>query len=152
MFVNWKARSKESGEWKKLNKEDRVFVNKLLIQFQRAGIELSEDSRKRIKKLSEELEDLTHQFSQNLLNRTGAEIQATEEELHGVPEEIVKKLAHADGNEKLRVINLDAFKQVFGHAENSDLRYKLQKAKDAYGMDSNGPLLSKIIQNRQESA
>ena len=52
VLVSFKEQAKESGEWNRLTHEDRVFVNKVLIQFMRAGIYLSEETLQKLEVLA----------------------------------------------------------------------------------------------------
>lgn len=48
-FRQWKYRAQATGEWDELLKEDRIFVNKVLIDFKRSGIDLDDEAKQKIK-------------------------------------------------------------------------------------------------------
>ena len=69
---DWKKNAKVSDKWADLTTEDRVYVNKVLIQFHRTGVALPEASRKLIKRLQNEINDLHQEWVDNVSGDSSA--------------------------------------------------------------------------------
>ena len=73
----WKMQAKESGDWAELNKEDRVYVNKVLVEFLRSGIHLSSKMQKKLTKLQKTESDLLQEYYKILTDCQDAPVEAT---------------------------------------------------------------------------
>jgi len=58
VFNGWKQKAQKYTDWANLSHEDKTFVNEVLDEFKRAGIEQSEKTKKKIKQLDRDIEDL----------------------------------------------------------------------------------------------
>jgi peptidyl-dipeptidase Dcp len=78
-----------------LDAESKRLVEETYIQFVRAGAELSEEEKTRIKEISEEMSTLTTQFSQNVLKEVNdsAVVFDSREALSGLSESEINKAA-----------------------------------------------------------
>ena len=94
LFARVKSLHEQLGELG-LDAESKRLVEETYTQFVRAGAELSEEQKSRIKEISEELSKLTTQFSQNVLKEVNASavVFDSREELAGLSESEIDKAA-----------------------------------------------------------
>ncbi|KAG6917455.1 hypothetical protein DXG01_002432 [Tephrocybe rancida] len=79
---------KESGEWEKLSAEEKRLVDKYILDGTRAGLALPEKERTELTDLKKELSQACLDFSKNFNEENGV-ISFTEEELKGVPKDVI---------------------------------------------------------------
>ncbi|MDX1442712.1 MAG: M3 family metallopeptidase [Gammaproteobacteria bacterium] len=94
LFARVKSLHEQLGELG-LDAESRRLVEETYTQFVRAGAELSEEEKARIKEISEEMSKLTTQFSQNVLKEVNASavVFDSREELAGLSDAEINKAA-----------------------------------------------------------
>ncbi|EJC99683.1 Metalloprotease [Fomitiporia mediterranea MF3/22] len=137
----------------KLNVEQRRLIEKMLLDGKRAGLDLSEDKRKVLEEKKKELNQLCVEFSKNF-NEEAGKIFFTEEELKGVPADVVsgyeKRVEDSKVTYGVTHKTPDTF-PLFKYAQNPDTR---RKAFSSYEnrLAVNVPILNKCLDLRREIA
>ncbi|KAJ8519018.1 hypothetical protein ONZ45_g3985 [Pleurotus djamor] len=143
---------KESGQWDKLSAEDQRLIEKMAYG-KRAGLALPEAERAQLTTLKKELSQACLEFSKNFNEENGT-IAFTEDELKGVPKDVVSgyKKRTEDGKDLYDVTfkTPDIF-PVFKFAENPETRKRAQEAHESR-LAINVPLLSKALELRRQIA
>ncbi|KJA24053.1 hypothetical protein HYPSUDRAFT_53952 [Hypholoma sublateritium FD-334 SS-4] len=144
---------KESGQWDKLSPEDQRLVEKMVLDGTRAGLALAEEKRNELTILKKELSQVCLEFSKNF-NEENAVISFTEEELKGVPKDVISGYSkRTEGDKELYDVTYktpDIF-PVFKFAENPETRKRaLEGHEDRLAI--NVPLLDKALELRRKIA
>jgi peptidyl-dipeptidase Dcp len=142
-----------------LSEVERRLLEKLHLDFVRAGAKLSPAEKDRLKKLNEQLASLSTDFDRNLLaaNKAGQQVFDSAEQLAGLSAEGVaaaKENGEAVGLPGTYVISLKNFSNQTQLAALDDRRARqaLLTASLERAWDENGPLVTKIAQLRAERA
>jgi peptidyl-dipeptidase Dcp len=142
-----------------LTGEDRRLVEKLHERFVRAGAQLDDDAKAKVRAINAELSTLTTQFSQNLLAASTANAVVVDDvaELEGLSDSDIAVLAAA-ANEagmpgKYLISLLNTTRQpILSSAANRGLRERVWKASATRGLADNGPIIQKIVALRAAKA
>jgi thimet oligopeptidase len=123
-----------------------------LRDFRRSGVDKSEDVRKRIRELNDELTDLGQQFSLNTRKDVRSITLASVEELAGMPEDYIE--AHQpDENGKITITtDYPDYIPFSRYAENDDARLKLYREFKNRAYPVNEDVLKQILIKRHELA
>ncbi|KAH9480466.1 Thimet oligopeptidase [Psilocybe cubensis] len=144
---------KESGQWDKLSPEEQRLVEKLVLDGTRAGLALPKEKRDELTNLKKELSQVCLEFHKNFNEENGT-IAFTEEELKGVPKDVVSGyIRRTEGDVELYDVTFktpDIF-PIFKFAENPETRKKAQEGHEAR-LASNVPLLDKALNLRRQIA
>ena len=136
-------------------------MKKWLDDFRRGGAELDEASKTRFRDVSLELDQLSKQYSRNVLDSTNAfEIVITEEsKLDGLPEgarAAARQSARAKGIEGWRfTLQMPSQLAVMTHLEDRGVRQRMQHASSTIAASApydNRPIMSRILELRRERA
>jgi peptidyl-dipeptidase Dcp len=146
-----------------LDAEGMRLVEKYYTDFVRAGANLSEADKVRLKQINAELASLGTQFGQNVLNEKNdmAIVVDTKEELAGLPDDQIAAATEAakarklDGKYVLTLMNYSQQPQET-YLQNRALRQKLQEAslsRNSRGNQyDNREIVSKVVKLRTERA
>lgn len=129
----------------------RYYVERILRDFRRAGVDQDEATRTRIKTLREELVILGQQFDQNIAGDVRT-IDFDPADLDGLPDDF--KRAHApgpNGRVTLTTNNTD-YQPFMTYATSATARAALWKLYRLRGHPKNGPVLLRMLAVRQELA
>jgi peptidyl-dipeptidase Dcp len=153
------ARRDELG----LDAESRRLVERFHTDFIRAGAELSDADKEKLKKINAELATLSTQFSQNVLKGTNASAVVVEDEkqLAGLSADAVAAAAEAakqrkqDGKYVVALMNTSG-QPALASLDDRSLRQKLFEASVERGIEGgefdNRPLIAKMAKLRAERA
>ncbi len=150
-----------SAEAARLQGARARFTKKTLEQFRREGAELELHDKQRLEAISRELADLTSRFGQNVVASSAAFELLIEDEarLRGLPEaakERAREDAKAHGKSGYRFsLQAPSMIPLLTYADDSELRktvYMASECRATTGEAANPPLISKIIELRQEQA
>jgi peptidyl-dipeptidase Dcp len=138
--------------------EARRLVEVVYENFVRAGAQLGEKDKNRIRELNTELSRLTTEFSQNLLKATeqNAVLVKDKGELDGLSDDEIANLAAAakaagkDGY--LIALNNTTRHPLLRKLKNRALRERLFKASAGRALDVNGPVIKRLVAARAEKA
>lgn len=142
----------------KLNAEDQRLVDFYYKQFVRAGAELSDADKERMRDINAELSTLSTDFSQNILKsfKEDVTIVTDKSQLAGLSENEIATLAAAAkeaGHEGYLITLVNTTRQpLLSSLENRELRQKLWQTSAQRAFSTNGPLLLKQVQLRAEKA
>ncbi|PPQ89666.1 hypothetical protein CVT25_013853 [Psilocybe cyanescens] len=144
---------KESGQWEKLSSEEQRLVEKMVLDGTRAGLALPKEKREELTNLKKELSQVCLEFHKNFNEENGS-ISFTEEELKGVPKDVVSGYTkRTEGDTELYDVTFktpDIF-PVFKFAEDPETRKKAQEGHEAR-LASNVPLLDRALELRRKIA
>ncbi|KAL1689134.1 hypothetical protein GGG16DRAFT_93984 [Schizophyllum commune] len=144
---------KSSGEYDKLSPEDKRLVDKMVLDGKRAGLALPEEKRDALMSLKKELSQTCLQFSKNF-NEENEVISFTEEELKGVPKDVIsgyKKRTEGDKTVYDVTYKTPDIFPVFKFAENPTTRQRAQEGHESR-LAVNVPLLDKALELRRNIA
>lgn len=149
----------QSEESQQLTGTRQRYVQKTIEDFQRSGAELDAAGKKKLEQLDQELNQLTTQFSQNVLDGTQAfELYVEEDRLQGLPEyarAFARESAQAKGQSGYRLtLQAPSVTAVLTYAEDRELRRTIWEAFNRRGVapKNNLPLVRRILQLRREKA
>ena len=101
----YKDASVESKEWDTLDAESQRFVDRILRDFDRNGMQFPEEKRQQIKTLLTQISDLERDCSNNINNdKTKCEFE--EKDLEGIPEKTVDKFEKVPEKEGWRYVSM----------------------------------------------
>ena len=149
-----------------LDAESRRYVEETLRDFEDAGADKDEPTRRRLQAMANEFADKTKTFSENVLDATNAYEKIVEDpaKLDGLPESI-KEAARQDALRKGHgsgetpayrfTLQIPSLLPVLKYAHDENLRRELHEAFTAVGSDEphdNEPLIREILALRAEKA
>jgi Zn-dependent oligopeptidase len=138
----------------KLHAQQQRFVEKTLQAFERNGMALPEDKRAELTELRKEISNLASTFEQNI-NEDVTVVSCTREELEGLPDDFLESLtAGAGEHEGKLLVGMKApqLVPVLQRAKRSDTRKRMNAAASSRCADSNGPVLTALVEKRQQAA
>lgn len=134
-----------------LNAEEQYFLSESMRDFKRAGLDLPDDTFKKLQDLKKELSELTLAYDTNI-NNDASSITATAEELKGCDEHFIKSLTKdADGNYIVRC-DYPSYFEVIDNCTVAQTRQRHYFAFSNRACPANIDLLEKIIAKRDELA
>ncbi|KAG5349533.1 hypothetical protein C0989_003290 [Termitomyces sp. Mn162] len=166
-----KKNLEESGEWEKLSPEEKRLVEKSILDGTRAGLALPERERTELTTLKKELSQACLDFSKNFNEENGV-ITFTEEELKGVPHDVVSGYTKRTQDDKevydvtyktpdiFPIVNLlhpctqhfiSYTSSQFKFAENPETRRRALEGHESR-LEINVPILSKALDLRRKIA
>ncbi|KAF8809568.1 metallopeptidase MepB [Phlegmacium glaucopus] len=144
---------KASGQWDKLSAEQQRLVEKMILDGTRAGLALPEEKRNELTTLKKELSQVCLEFSKNFNEENGV-ISFTEEELKGVPKDVISGYIKRteDGKEIFDITyKTPDITPVFKFAENPRTRQRALEGFESR-LAINVPLLDKALELRRRIA
>lgn len=151
--VNAEKNLKASGEWDKLSPEEKRLVDKMILDGTRAGLALPEKEREELTRLKKELSQVCLEFSKNF-NEENAVITFTEEELKGVPKDVISGyIKRTEGDREVYDVTYktpDIF-PVLKFAENPGIRRRAYEGHESR-LAINVPLLDRALELRRKIA
>lgn len=134
-----------------LSPEQRYYMQELMKDFKRMGLELPDAELEKVKKLKNELTDLSLAFSKN--NDTDkSTIEATKEQLAGLEEDFIATLKRADNGNYILGVDYPTVAVVMEKAKDVDTRKRLSIAFNNRAYPANEEVLKQIIAKRDELA
>lgn len=135
-----------------LDELDRRYVEKMLRDFRRSGVDKDEATRARIKQLNEEINLLGQTFGKNILEDRRILEVSSEDKLAGLPADyIAARKTDADGKLTISTDNPD-YLPVMQYAHDDQLRYELYKIFRQRAYPDNKPVLLELVRKRHELA
>ncbi|MFC0402825.1 M3 family metallopeptidase [Paraburkholderia rhizosphaerae] len=133
LYEKYKAIS-TSGDYATLNAERKKILDNALRDFRLSGAELPEDQKPRFAELQERQAGLSKAFSDHVLDATNAYayIVATQEELAGLPEDVIaaaREAAERDGKSGWKfTLHFPSYFPVMQYAEHRPMREAMYRA------------------------
>lgn len=141
-----------------LNAEDQRLVDYYYSEFIRAGAKLNDIQKASMRDINEQISSLQTEFSQNLLASFKNDVILVQDktQLNGLSEADIASLAEAaKGADKkgymITLVNTTR-QPILSSLANRDLRQQIWQASANRAMDTNGPILLKLVQLRAEKA
>lgn len=101
----FKESAVENKEWETLDAESQRYVDRILRDFDRNGMQFPEEKRLQIKALLTQISDLERDCSNNI-NNDKTKVEFKEEELVGLPESTLQKLEKVPEKEGWRFVSM----------------------------------------------
>ncbi len=135
-----------------LNAEDRRFVEHMLRDYRRSGVDKDDATRARIKVLNEEINLIGQQFDKNIREGARQLVLDSVEDLKGLPQDYID--AHKP-NEQGKIVLTTAYPDYFPFmqfAENDDLRRQFYVIFRQQAYPENKSVLAELLTKRYELA
>lgn len=135
-----------------LNAVDRRFVDNMLRDYRRSGVDKDDATRARIKTLNEEINLVGQQFDKNIRNGARQLVLDSVADLKGLPQDYID--AHKP-NEQGKIILTTAYPDYFPFmqfAENDELRQKFYVIFRQQAYPENKQVLAQLLAKRYELA
>jgi thimet oligopeptidase len=127
------------------------FVEKVLRDFRRSGVDKDDATRARLKALNEEMVKVGQDFSRAI--REGArKIEVTQKDLAGLPEDFIKAHLPNEGGKITLTTDYPDFFPVQNYAKSEEVRRKLYVEFLNRGYPENDAHLKRLLELRQEYA
>ena len=136
---------------KTANADEARLQHSYMESFESNGLKLSDDVLAQVNAKSQELAQMTNDFSENI-NKDKTTVALTDTELEGVPASIINGLKRDDQNRVIVPMNEALYPQLIVNAKLSDTRHKCSLAYNNRAAGPNLPLLKKILKTRQDIA
>lgn len=141
-----------SLDLKEADAETRYYVEKTLRDFRLAGVDKTEETRKKIKALRDELVLVGQEFSRNIRDDKRTVIVNDSSELEGMPADyIARHKPGPDGKITLTIDYPDSL-PIFSYARNESLRKRMYIEYNNRAYPQNMAVLDRMIAKRYELA
>jgi len=150
IFDNMVAFSK-TGEAGGLDPEHKRYLDRLLIEGKRNGLDLPEDKRKEITEIKKKISELGVNFNKNL-NEDTSHLWFKREELEGVPEDLLDSLEKNDEGQLKVTMKYPHFFPVSRKCKNPETRKIVEKTFNSRCMEENVKIIEEILELRQKEA
>ncbi|MES2823761.1 MAG: M3 family metallopeptidase [Pseudomonadota bacterium] len=136
----------------KLASEDKRYVEHMLRDYRRSGVDKDDATRVKIKQLNEEINLIGQQFDKNY-RQGGKKIEVSSvKELKGLPQDYIDK--HKPNAEGKIIITTDTpdYMPIMQYAENDALRERLYKTYRNMAYPENKAVLQELLNKRHDLA
>jgi len=135
-----------------LQSDEKRLLDRMIRDFERNGLGLSQELQQRVKELKERMSKLSIEFQKNL-NEDKTQLLFTEEELEGCPQDFIQSLSKDQDSGKLIVtLKVPDVVPVMKYAKKPETRRKMDFARSSQCQEPNVPLFEETLQLRQEIA
>ncbi len=141
-----------SPEDETLKEEDVYYLNDVLADFRRNGVDKDEETRERLKKLSSRLTELYQKFHANIASDTKEIVVTDPEQLRGLPEDFISQRKPDEEGRIILTTDWPDYLPVIEFAEYSGLRERMYRKRRAIAIPANTEIFSEILKARQEWA
>ena len=151
LYKIFKAYVEGNAQREQLTPEQRYYLVESMKDFKRMGLELPDEQLDKVKKLKNELTDLSLAFSKN--NDTDkTTIEATKDQLAGLEEDFIATLKRADNGNYILGVDYPTLAVVMEKAKDAGTRKRLSIAFNNRAYPANEEVLKQIIAKRDELA
>jgi thimet oligopeptidase len=134
-----------------LTKKELYFLDNLLQDYRRRGIDLPEDKRDKVSSLEKEITELSIEFAKNIAADKSS-IQVTKEELAGLDEDFINNLKKAENGLYILGVDYPTYYKVISFADKSETRRKIMEAFNNRAYPQNVAVLEALIEKRDNLA
>lgn len=135
-----------------LDPEYMRFIDRMITEGKKNGLQLNEEQRNLVKKLKTEINSLTQEFAQNV-SEDGTFVLLDESELEGLPEDFINGLqVDKDTGKKKLTMSYPDYIPVMRRGRIPETRAKMVLAYNNRGGSRNEEIMRKVIQMREECA
>lgn len=151
LYKSFKAYAQGNALKENLTPEQRYYLEESMKDFKRMGLELPDSELDKVKKIKNELTDLSLAFSRN--NDTDkSTIEVTEEQLVGIDKDFIATLKRTDNGNYILGVDYPTVSVVMEKAKDADTRKRLSIAFNNRAYPANEEVLQQIIAKRDELA
>jgi thimet oligopeptidase len=137
---------------KKLNSLDKRYVEHMLGDFKRSGVDKDDATREKIKKLNDEIIQIGQEFDKNIREGSKQLVLNSVKDLEGLPQDFIDNhKPDAEGNIILSTAYPDYY-PFMQYAKNDDLRKQFYVIFRQQAYPKNKDVLMKLMQKRYELA
>jgi len=140
-----------TGEAANLKPELKRYLDKMIIEGKRNGLNLAEEEREKVKIIKKRISELGVNFNKNL-NEDTSHAFFTKEELLGVPEDLVNSLEKNDEGKLKVTMKYPHFFPVTRKCKNPSTRFQVEKLFQSKCKEENTKIIEEIINLRQDQA
>lgn len=140
-----------TGHTESLDAEQRYFLDESLRDFKRAGLDLPENERNKVKALKKALAQFGLEFEQNIAEDTST-VQASADELTGVHADFIANLKKNDDGFYVLGMEYPTYFTMMETCTNAEIRKKMYFAFNNRAYPANKQLLETIITKRDQLA
>lgn len=135
----------------KLQGEDKRLLEETLRDYQRAGLNLSDQQQKEVEQRRKELARLEEYFQINI-NNAATPIKFTKQQLQGVPDSVLSKLKAADDEYTVDANVTFQVAAIMDNAANEETRKQLYLVRESRAKRKNVEILRKALELREQIA
>ena len=151
VFKNVKAFAETKEAKTKLFPECKRYLEEFLRDGKRGGLDLSDEDLEKYKDLKKQVSDLGTDF-RNCLSEDLSHFWATEEELDGVPQDVIDSMdTDKDGKRKVTT-KYPHYNPVIKYARNPKTRLTMETVYQTRCVEDNTPRIEKLVQLRHQKA
>lgn len=149
----FKDQAQKSGEWEKLSKVDKRFVEHCMQDFELNGLNLPKETRVKLQKIQKEIGDLERVASQNI-NEDKTKVEVDEKLLKGMPPPMIEQLAKVPGKEGFRFVSMQKtdINPALKLVQDEETRKRLSFAMGNKAVPANSHIVEEIVSKRHEMA
>ena len=151
LFNAVRAYADGNAKSEKLTAEQKYYLDETMKGYRREGMFLPREELEKVKKLNTELTQLSLEFSKNIAD-VDTKLPFTQEELAGVPDQIVSSLKKDEKGNYLAGLDYPTAFAILQFATNGETRKKLYHAFQNRAYPQNYPVLKKIMELREKLA
>lgn len=145
----WYVEHKAMAE--KLSAEETRYLDELMKEFKRSGLELPEDRQQEVRALKAELAKLELQYETNI-DQDATTITVKKDDLEGLPEDFINQLKTTSEGDFVIGIDYSTHSRVMELCTVAETRKKMYRAIINRAYPINEALLQEIIKKRQKLA
>jgi thimet oligopeptidase len=146
------AKDAKNNSYDELDEIDKRLVDRTLRDFRRNGLDLDDETKSKVKEIKEELSKLSIEFSQ-VLNELTDVVEYTEEELDGIPDQILKSFKKNENGNYIVGMSYPEWLPVMEYAKKAETRRKISNVYGNRGVaEGNVERLERTIQLKDELA
>ncbi len=151
LYKAFKEYAQNQAQAEELRDNQRYFVDETMKGFKRAGLELPEQTREKVKKIQKELVDLGLAFSTNVAtdNRT---IEVSKTDLVGMDTDFIDALKKNDNGNYIVDVNMPNYFAILADCSVENTRKRMYREFRNRAYPKNVAILKKIIAKRDELA
>ncbi|XP_064477404.1 thimet oligopeptidase-like isoform X2 [Ornithodoros turicata] len=145
-----KLKALEQKDATVLPAEMQRYLKRLIRLGERNGLHLPKDVQEQVKKLANEINDLGIQYMR-VVNEENSTLELTEEELDGVPEDLVKSLELVESGKRKVTMKPPHYLPIMSKAKNPETRRRMSFAYGTCCLE-NTPTIEKVATLKHEKA
>lgn len=141
---------KSSDAFSQLADHEKRLVDKLMMDFERSGVNLETEKLERFKMLTSEINELSAEYSNNM-NSADEKLILDEEGIEGLPESFKNTYRVAENKYEVPVMNATN-RPIMGNAKSEKTRKEYYTKFNSRAADKNIEILNQMIEKRHELA
>ena len=151
LYTTLKNYNEQKAPHESLTQKELYFLDEILKDYKRNGLDLPEAERQKAITLTKELAELTTEFDKNIY-ADNSTITVTRDELAGLDDNFIESLKKTDDGRYILGIDYPTFNKVMSFCSVGSTRKKLYELYTNRAYPKNESVLSAIIQKRHELA